>query len=247
MSSNVSFAAISVNGVGQTAQTVSLSADQLTVEEVSTSKATVVHNAPSGTVRYGVLSSKATIDALITTALTTIQAPPYGAATGTDTYAVTLSPAPTGYQTGQSIKVTFANTNTGAATINVNGLGAKAIKKGISTALIAGDLIVGQVYELVYNGTDFVVEVVQLSTYGAATGTDTYALTLAPAMTAYVVGKPFYFKVANTNTTAATLNVNALGAKDLKKSASTALSASDLVVGRIYTGIYDGTNIQVNI
>lgn len=81
--------------------------------------------------------------------------------------------------------------------------------------------------------------------FGTASGTDTYAVTLSPAMTSYETGVPFYVKFTNPNTGAATLNVNGLGAKDLKKEASTALAASDIIADKVYTLVYDGTNIQI--
>lgn len=185
-------------------------------------------------------SMKTSLDALDNT--------PYGAATGTDTYAVTLAPAMTAYETGVPFRVKFANANTGAATLNVNGLGAKALKKAASVALDANDIVAGEIYSLVYDGTNIQIDIEEAAIpYGAAAGTDTYTVTTVPATLAYQTGRPFFAKYANTNTGAATLNVNGLGAKDLKKSASTALAASDIVVGRIYRHVYDGTNIQVDI
>ena len=71
--------------------------------------------------------------------------------------ALTLTPAIalTSYQAG--IRMTFlaANTNTGAATVNASALGAQAIKKGDGTALVAGDIIAGSIYTIVYDGTNF--------------------------------------------------------------------------------------------
>jgi len=75
-------------------------------------------------------------------------------ASGTDTYTATYAPSPTSYTTGFKVLVTFANTNTGASTINLNGLGAKSIVKDVSTPVATGDLL-GSKW-LVYNGTDFV-------------------------------------------------------------------------------------------
>ena len=46
---------------------------------------------------------------------------------------------------------------------------------------------------------------------------NTYAIALTPAVTAYVAGQVFHFKAGNTNTGASTLNVNALGTKNIKK------------------------------
>jgi hypothetical protein len=48
-----------------------------------------------------------------------------------------------------------AATNTGAVTINIDSLGAKAITKNGSTALAAGDLTSGKVAVVVYDGTQF--------------------------------------------------------------------------------------------
>lgn len=45
--------------------------------------------------------------------------------------------------------------NTGPVTININGLGAKAITKYGSTALVANDLLVGAIAYIVYDGTRF--------------------------------------------------------------------------------------------
>jgi hypothetical protein len=45
-------------------------------------------------------------------------------------------------------------TNTGAATLNVNGLGAVAIRKDASSALVANDMISGQYYDFLYDATN---------------------------------------------------------------------------------------------
>lgn len=76
---------------------------------------------------------------------------------GTDTYTATLSPAITSYVNGQRVYLKFTNANTGAATINLNGLGAKSIKKSGGTDLAAGDISANQILCLVYDGTNFQV------------------------------------------------------------------------------------------
>lgn len=53
-----------------------------------------------------------------------------------------------------------AVTNTGAATLNVNGLGATAIQKMTDfglTDVIAGEIKAGGIYEFVYDGTRFII------------------------------------------------------------------------------------------
>jgi len=74
---------------------------------------------------------------------------------GTDTITASLSPALTAYANGQIFTLIPANSNTGAVTININGLGAKSITKNGSTALVAGDLVAGVEYSLQYDGTRF--------------------------------------------------------------------------------------------
>lgn len=74
-------------------------------------------------------------------------------ASGTDTYTATISGA--GYNTGRTYKVKFTNANTGAATININSLGAKSIKKNATEDLVTGDIKAGGEYLLSYDGTNF--------------------------------------------------------------------------------------------
>lgn len=76
-------------------------------------------------------------------------------------------------------------------------------------------------------------------------GTDAYAITLAPAVTAYVTGQGFTFSAGTANTGAATLNVNALGAKTIKKNHDQDLETGDIESGKIVQVIYDGTNFQM--
>jgi hypothetical protein len=76
-------------------------------------------------------------------------------AAGTDTITGTTSPALTAYATGNQFSFLVANTNTGAVTINVDGLGAKAITRTGTTALVAADMVAGQTVEIIYDGTRF--------------------------------------------------------------------------------------------
>jgi hypothetical protein len=51
-----------------------------------------------------------------------------------------------------------ANTvNTGASTLNINGMGAKAIVKGITTALADADILALMWCQCVYDGVAFVL------------------------------------------------------------------------------------------
>lgn len=84
-----------------------------------------------------------------------------GTAGGTaNALTLTLAPAPTAYATFQRFIFKASSANTGAATLNVNSLGAKALKRlvdGTLRALIAGDIASGRIYEAIYDGTQFVV------------------------------------------------------------------------------------------
>lgn len=71
---------------------------------------------------------------------------------------LTLAGTPSGYGSGFGVSFIAGNSNTGAATIDVNGMGAQNIYKlssGTLTALAAGDIIAGGAYELLHNGTQF--------------------------------------------------------------------------------------------
>jgi hypothetical protein len=76
-------------------------------------------------------------------------------------------------------------------------------------------------------------------------GTDSYAITPSPAITAYAAGQMFRFKANTANTGACTLNVNGLGAKTIKKDVSTDLATGDILANQIVTVVYDGTNMQL--
>ena len=91
----------------------------------------------------------ATAQDVMTNALTS------GTASGTDTYVLTLPWSGPAYVTGMKLDVTFTNANTGAATLNVNGVGAKDLKDGEGTALSAEAIEAGGTYTFEYNGTEF--------------------------------------------------------------------------------------------
>lgn len=74
---------------------------------------------------------------------------------GDDTYAVTLTPTPTSYYAGMEVNFKPTTANTGACTLDVNGLGAKTIKKNVSSDLETGDILSGQMVKVIYDGTNF--------------------------------------------------------------------------------------------
>lgn len=76
-------------------------------------------------------------------------------------------------------------------------------------------------------------------------GTDSYAITPTPAITAYAVGQIFIFKAGTLNTGACTLNVSGLGAKTIKKNVTDDLATGDILANQDVLVQYDGTNMQI--
>ncbi len=82
----------------------------------------------------------------------------YVAAGGTpNALTATLSPAPASLFAGLIFLLKIGSTNTGTATLNLNGLGAKAIIRADGYALQAGDLPAGAIVCFAYDGTSFQV------------------------------------------------------------------------------------------
>jgi hypothetical protein len=187
-------------------------------------------------------------------------APPYRYATTAGTAsAQTLDfGGSTGYPTFKTqasmtgVPVTFkvgaALDNSGAVSLNVDGLGAVAIVKRGGVPLAGGELATGQIYTVRYDGTYY-----QLDhdgrpdvEYVGFSGGTANALTIAPnpVYTALnqMVGRRFSFKALASNTGPATLSVNGLTATAIKKFGGAALSANDLVTPQAAEVMYDGTN-----
>jgi hypothetical protein len=69
--------------------------------------------------------------------------------------AVVLSPTPSGYVAGMVLNVKVAVTNTGATTINANGLGAQSVVNLNGSTLKSQQMLAGEVAQLVYDGSQF--------------------------------------------------------------------------------------------
>ena len=194
-----------------------------------------------------------------------------------DVITLTASPAITAYAAGQRFTFVASGANTTNVTVNVSSLGAKALTKFGSVALVANDIPSGSIVTMIYDGTRFQVEKIDFRTaavaytgnnthagtetftgavtvqnyinYAATTGTDTYAATLSPAITAYVTGAHYFISFGNANTvTTPTLNLNSIGAKTIKKVAggiTTDLADNDIRSGQFVELVYDGTNMQM--
>jgi len=79
----------------------------------------------------------------------------------------------------------------------------------------------------------------------SVSGTNAITATGAIGMSAYVAGQRFSFVAAGTNTGAATININSIGAKSLTKNGTTALAAGEVTSGTVYQIVYDGTQFQL--
>lgn len=83
----------------------------------------------------------------------------------------------------------------------------------------------------------------------ASTGSsNAYVLTYSVAPSSYVTGEAFTFKASFANTTTATVNINSLGAKEIKKPSTSgvaALASGDIQSGQVVTVVYDGTQFQL--
>ena len=79
----------------------------------------------------------------------------YITVSGTDTITGVLSPTLTAYAAGNTFSFVAAGTNTTSVTLNIDGLGAKAVTRDGSTALNANDITSGKVVTVVYDGTQF--------------------------------------------------------------------------------------------
>jgi|GEM_PF-5359636 len=82
----------------------------------------------------------------------------YGTALGTNDKTISLSPAPSAYVDGMALAFKNVTENTGAVTINVNGLGAKSVLKSNGSALASGNLKANSVYTIRYNGSNFILQ-----------------------------------------------------------------------------------------
>jgi hypothetical protein len=72
-----------------------------------------------------------------------------------NTYAMAFSPALPSYEPGTAVDMLAGAGNTGASTVNINGLGAKQIRDFNGDQLVAGMILAGGIVTLRYDGTVF--------------------------------------------------------------------------------------------
>lgn len=150
-----------------------------------------------------------------------VRSNPFYTTTGTATaYVLTFEGAPTGYVKGDRYTFWAHTNNTGAATININGLGAKTIVSQHGSALTASQISGLRPVELVYDGANFVLisnETQDAKFTGTLTLTGSAVISSGNANTQsdflnlrptdYGVGKPGFFVQKSANTTTWNLNL----------------------------------------
>ena len=131
---------------------------------------------------------------------------------GTDTITANASIAPSAYAAGQKFSFIAAGNNTGAATLNVSGLGAVAIKNKDGSALPASYIISGQITEVEHDGTNFIL---LSAPFAQTTGfTLTGALNESPPVTL---------------ASAATVNIGAAASNNITITGTTTITAFDTI------------------
>lgn len=98
---------------------------------------------------------------------------------GTNTITITTNRSiSSGHQAaGFSLRFKAGGTNTGAATLNVDSLGAVAIKRLNGDALSAGDIVSGGIYDVAFDGTNYQLlgTAVSGGSYGTLSGANTWS------------------------------------------------------------------------
>ena len=172
--------------------------------------------------------------------------------TGTDTLTGTVVPALSAYATGNQFSFLVANTNTGAVTINVDGIGSKAITRTGTTALVAGDMVAGQAVEIIYDGTRFQLvngnSFTNLKVSGTLGVTGVATFTAQPIVSSLTASLPVFTDaskglVSNTMTgtgnvvmsTSPTLVTPALGTPSALVGTNITGTASGLTAGNVTT------------
>lgn len=124
-------------------------------------------------------------------------------ASGTNTYVATIAPSIAALTAGMEFTIQFTNANSGASTLNLNALGAIALVKSRSTALVSGDISAGQRLKVNFDGTNFQI----IGGGGSSmseTGLETIQNSATTESTLYVSARRFWSGITqfltNTNT-----------------------------------------------
>ena len=209
-------------------------ANALTASIAKDGQTTPTANLPMGTYRHTGVSNGTARDQYATLAQLQDGGAQYvGSVSGTDTITGSLTPAIAAYATGMVVVLTPANTNTGAATLALNGLSAKTIITALGANLTAGALRPNYPTVLVYNGTNFVVIGPDIAT-GSFTGTLT-GCTTSPTASIYYRRTGHLVTIYFPNNLLGTSNSTSLTVTGLPAS----LTPTGVVIAPIPRYIYD--------
>lgn len=144
--------------------------------------------------------------------------------TGTNALLGTSVPPYTSYVAGMTLSFIPVNTNTGAVTIDVDGLGAKNIYVGSSSVLSGGELVAGRIALVEYDGTRF-----QLYQSSIADGAVTTGKLADGAVTTVKIADSNVTtaKIADLNVTTGKLADNAVTTVKINNSAVTTAKIAD--------------------
>jgi hypothetical protein len=175
-----------------------------------------------------------------------------------NTYA--CDPGVGSYSAGLAILLQAAATNTGSATLNLSGLGAKPLYKNHNQNLSPADILAGQVFFAVYDGSAFQLQggaeasggssnAAQVSSALAcnASSTDgtTYACSVS-GISGYSAPLMLLFVPNLASGNSPTLNVNGLGPIPVLQSDSNGITAGELTAQIPYLLNFDGTSFRLS-
>lgn len=157
--------------------------------------------------------------------------------TGTDTLTAVAPVLLSAYATGQVFHFLATGTNTGAVTININGIGAKSIKTQEGADLSAGDLTAGLAVQIIYDGTNF-----QYSNKGAGSNVGYLNIPQNSQSTNYTLvlsdsGKYIYHPTTDANARTYTIPANSSVAYPI----GTALTFINMTAELVTIAITDDT------
>lgn len=173
---------------------------------------------------------------------------------------VILDPPLDTYRPGLVLRVKIPVANTGSATLEVNGLGAKQFRRANGAVLSPGDLVAGMVACVVYDGTAFqminfmglggtgdINNFVTNIPYCDDVGTTNHILApFSPAITSLTPGLLILVKTAQANTSPVVdIKVNSLATAPVTRTDLRGLAPNDFITGTIVCLVFDGTRFQM--
>ncbi|UGY23706.1 hypothetical protein HU675_0038135 [Bradyrhizobium septentrionale] len=178
----------------------------------------------------------------------------------TNALVANVSPVPSALVPGMEVHIQSSTTISGAATLNLNGLGVVSIKRASGNPSVAGDISANEVVGLIYDGANWQIKNYQGSggvtnttnnTVGIPFGTDTstssnvITVTPSPTITSLSAGAAIIVKLANPITGPTTLQVSGGTVIPVLSLAGQPLGFGAARAGEMLWMLYDGANWQI--